>query len=277
MSQKKRVNETIVRQAMTELSAQGKNPSVRALLAHIGYGSMGTIAKYKNQIEGEAHHTTTSEPAEDVFEIARAVLNEMLPILEERIQAHLHAVLNIPTQQTDYQTVQSHLRTTQEELRQRESELREMRQLYHSVLADRSEKTRAAIVLKQRLNKLKQELQDKTQYIAQLELLAPITQTVAESSAAEWSPHSTQTENMEYAELIDWNMPGVAEKTAVVPDLTDLATAQSRAWQLYHADPSHSAHTLCHQLQAEGYRRATLKQGVRPYTERMVANWMKYW
>jgi hypothetical protein len=276
MSQKKRVNATIVRQAMTELSAQGKNPSVRALLAHIGYGSMGTIAKYKNQIEGEGHRATTSEPAEDVFEIARAVLNEMLPILEERIQDHLHAVFDIPTQHIDYQTLQSHLRTTQEELRQRESELREMRHLYHSVLADRSEKTRAAIVLKQRLNKLKQELQDKNQYINQLELLAPITQSLADATTAEWSSISTQTETLEYAELIEWNMPTAAEATAA-PDLTDLAAAQSRAWQLYHADPSQSAQNLCDQLQAEGYRRATLKQGLRPYTERMVANWMKYW
>ncbi|OUD13089.1 DNA-binding protein [Thioflexithrix psekupsensis] len=208
---RKRINEAIVRQAIGELAAQGKKTSVRALLAHIGYGSMATIAKYKNQIEHNpvSVSSTAAEPADPVFHVAHRVLLEILPVLEERIQSYLEDSL-ASFKDHDYQDLQQHFQTLEEELRHKENELRDIRQLYHSVLADRSEKTRTAIALKQRVHKLKQELEEKESQLQQLQ---------AQINEAAGSAHSLVEANVlqlsgnhagyfiDYSALIAWNMP----------------------------------------------------------------------
>lgn len=274
MTHKKRVNETIVRQAIEALEAQGKKTSVRALLAHIGYGSMGTIAKYKNQIEGHHETSVAVNKQVDIFQVARLVLTEMLPVLEDRIQTHLQQVIPSLTPLPDYHSLEGHLRTTQEELRQKESELREMRQLYHSVLADRSEKTRAAIALKHRLAKAKQEAEEKDQKLNQLNALLG-----NHTDAKDWltltvsSMYEAESE-IDYAALVAWN---AVSAQRVILDRTDPEQAEARALYLWQTQPSISARELSQQLQQEGFQTMTAKRGLQAYSTQTIKKWLKQW
>lgn len=272
MTQKKRVNEIIVRQAIDALEAQGKRISVRALLAHIGYGSMGTIAKYKNQIEGHHETSVAVNNQVDIFQIARLVLTEMLPVLEDRIQTHLQQVIPNLTPLPDYHSLEGHLRTTQEELRQKESELREMRQLYHSVLADRSEKTRAAIALKHRLAKAKQEVEEKDQQLNTL--LMKYAETGDWLTRTVCSMHESVQTEIDYAELVAWN---TAKPQPSTIDRTDPVLAEARAFSLWQTRPSLSASDLMQQLQQEGFQTLTTKHGLQAFSSRTIKKWLKQW
>lgn len=157
----RRVTEQVVKQAILELQAQGKKISVRTLLAHIGYGSMGTIAKYKQRCEMFLHNSPLNSKTHEL--VAATLTDEVLPLIEQRLTKLLNR-LDIPLNENpEYLSLQAQLNTLNEELKHKDLELHELKQLYKSVLADRAEKTRTAISLKNRLTKVKEESQQKEQ------------------------------------------------------------------------------------------------------------------
>ena len=259
----KRVTEATVRSAINELKTAGMRVSVRALRQRIGYGSMSTIARLKNQIEIADLLQPVETPlpvSHDPFAAAKSLFDEVLPLVEQRILDKLDNFSPDIRQHPDYLHVQSLLETRSEELRQRDSELRELRQLYQSVLADRVEKTRTGLLLKGRISKLKQALAEKERLLNDQQMVDVI----------------------DYEELLDWNLRLQEEaelddmQAAVEVDwVLDKARAKSRALALAQSDSK--AGDISQQLTAERFRTIGKEGEPKPYAASTVGRWLSEW